>query len=225
MKSAVVLFLLSVALLIVMPFVARAEPTAWMSLSRTEILCDIDELPPGPVWVNIRLDDIDDYAGARVMVAWGSENLALDAHCYELVMVDVPIGEGSDCTWMNRGWAILDVDTVECKSGYCSLWFDFTFTEPSPCSGGNSARLLFDFSGCSGDEAGHICLIMLLTITGGGWVGDEPNSMSSIIVLGGGDTECPCCTWPECIMEPCPGCKYAGTDVRTTWGRVKAMYR
>ena len=226
MKPGVALFLLSLAVLIVASFQTRAEPTAWMSLSRTEVTCDMDELPTGPVWVYVHLKDIDEYTGAHVMVAWGTENINPDEHCYELLMVDVPVGEGFDCLWMNRGWSVLEVDTVQCASDVCYVPFDFTLTEPSPCNNGIAFRLLFDFSGCSGDEAGHICLMLVFPLANDGWFGADAEPMSSIVILGGGGIKCPCChiAGHEGCSAYCPGCSHVALDKRSTWGQIKAMY-
>jgi len=195
---------------------ANSGAKAWLSWDSTSVMCDLTEMPAGPTWVYVQLGDMVELSQCEIEVFWNHVG-SFQNGCYEFVTGTHPSGTGSDCTWMIRGQQ-LEIHNIATEYS----WYVVSAAEEcSTCGTGSVAKFLLDFSSCTGDTPGRICLQLVRVADCSGLV-DLPPRAGSLSVLGGVGVECPCGVG----LEPwCPGCDWAVSVEGSTWGAVKALYK
>jgi hypothetical protein len=149
----------------------------------------------------LRLEQIHEICGCEFGMSWGKDVGTPDIGCFELIDVQAPIG--TDCNFLMRGTVIFGlkdvqmnrVDAAFAGSGWVSV-----------CTGGQTARLPFDFSMCDPGDTGWFCLEYCKVTDHFGMI----DWMT--IVLGNPGWSC------AYIVGPTP-------TEPATWGSIKALYR
>jgi len=196
---------------------ANSGAKAWLSWDSTSVVCDLPVMPAGSTWVYVQLGDMQGFFGCEFTV-WWEPYWPSGAGCYEFVRDEHPSGSGGNCTWMMRGQQAEGISVVDQHS-----WVDaFAGDQCSNCSTGNVARFLLDFSSCSGNVPGRICL-EYVQVNDCSFAMDALTVIGSVTVLGGVGVQCPCQDFPE--FPGCPDCDWAVSVEGSTWGAVKALYK
>ena len=190
---------------------------AWLSWDIEEVICDLDTMPTGFVWLCVQLGNISELAGCEVILEWMPPGLP-GSRCVEFVYGEHPSGFGDQCTWLVRGNQVEGINVSDDTQWFTAFVGDECNVS---CSTGNVARALFDFGGCVGDTPAWFCT-QYVKVTDCSALVDFLTIMSEAAVLGASGVECPCCLSPRSFA----GCDWADVSIRrSTWGSIKAMYK
>jgi len=150
--------LFSSLLLLFLPSIVLAGvnegAVAYLSWSPTSVVADLAEMPAGPAYLYVRLEGVVDLSGCELELEWVPSGRPWSG-CYEFSSGQHPSGSGTSCAWLMRGSQVEGTNAVTDSSWVVAFASDET---NSACSSGNVARVLFDFTFCSGDVPGTFCL-------------------------------------------------------------------
>jgi hypothetical protein len=158
-------------------------------------------LPMGTGDLYLRLENIAEIAGVEYGMDWGIDGETPYLGCFE--MIDVTAPTGTDCRLLMRGTVVFGlkeigvnrVDAAFAGSGWVIQ-----------CHGGQTAKMIFDFSMCDPSATGWFCLDYCK-------VADHFGMIDEMTIVNG---------------DPGWSCAYivGPTALRpATWGSIKALYR
>jgi hypothetical protein len=149
----------------------------------------------------LRVEETSEVVGCEFGMAWGLDVGVPFAGCYELLDVQGPVA--TNCFYLMRGavvFGLKDIQSNRVDAAFAGS--DWVVT----CTGGQTAKMPFDFSFCNIDDTGWFCLEYCKVTDHFGQIDDME------IILG----------------NPGWSCAYI-TDITSTepatWGSIKALYR
>jgi hypothetical protein len=203
MKRCIVVFTILVGMLLVSN-VAIAGRNFGGYANLTWVLSNhvrFTTLPGGTADLFLRLEQISEIAGCEFGMYWGKDVGDPDFGCFELIDVTAPTG--TDCKYLMRGTVVFGMKNIQ--FGYVAAAFAGS-RWVSVCTGGQTARMPFDFSFCDPSDTGWFCL-QYCKVT-------DHFGMIDVMTLINGD--------------PGWSCAYIVGPTATqsaTWGSIKALYR
>jgi hypothetical protein len=160
-----------------------------------------NSLPAGVGTLYLRLEQISEIAGCEFGMTWGKDFGDPDFGCFELI--DVSAQAGTDCNFLMRGTIVFGMKEI----GVNRVDAAFAGSEwINACTGGQTARMPFDFSFCDLGDTGWFCLEYCK-------VADHFGMIDELTIIHG---------------EPGWSCAYIVSPTGTqpkTWGTIKAMYK
>ena len=149
----------------------------------------------------LRLEQIAEVVGVEYGMAWGMDVGTPYLGCYELIDVQAPVG--TDCQYLMRGTVVFGLKDIQANRVDAAFaGSDWVIT----CTGGQTARMPFDFSMCDALDTGWFCLEYCMVTDHFGQIDDME------IILGNPGWSCAYIVGPT-ATEP------------ATWGSIKALYR
>ena len=203
MKRSIVVIAVVLGMLLVSN-VALAGRNAGGYANLTWVLSNhvrFNTLPVGTGDLYLRLENIAEIVGVEFGMDWGIDGGTPDFGCFEMVDVSAPVG--TDCKLLMRGTVVFgleDIGTNRVDAAFAgSDWI-------IQCHGGQTAKMVLDFSMCDPMATGWFCLDYCKVADHFGMI-DEMT-----IINGDPGWSCAYVVGPT-ALEP------------STWGSIKALYR